>query len=183
MQYLMWPEGRDERLAQLSGNGVHDWDHVIIAGDPYIVRQMPGYHALGANQVAQHVVDGGAQAHLLMVWGQENEGSMSGIIRRIGARAKVELSTIPAGDAWWQLPENARDAGGVHPSPNGTYLAAASIFSRLTGRNASESAYVYDDVLADAAHERVNEPGDLPMMDAPEDSVSAFSRATWVNGC
>ena len=85
MQYLMWPEGRDERLAQLSGNGVHDWDHVIIAGDPYIVRQMPGYHALGANQVAQHVVDGGAQAHLLMVWGQENEGSMSGIIRRIGA--------------------------------------------------------------------------------------------------
>ena len=37
MQYLVWPDGLEQRLQNLRGRAEHDWDHIIVAGDLGIV--------------------------------------------------------------------------------------------------------------------------------------------------
>lgn len=59
-QYYHWPAGRDARRANLRGEGGTDWDQVIIAADPYIVANAPGFYTVGVNEVADSVRIGGA---------------------------------------------------------------------------------------------------------------------------
>ena len=42
VQYYYWPEGSEDRMANLSGDGEHRWDYVVIAADPSIVSTSPG---------------------------------------------------------------------------------------------------------------------------------------------
>jgi hypothetical protein len=156
VQYYYWPEGYEDRIENLSGHGENDWDYVIIGADPYIVSIAPGYYSLGVNKIAAKVVEGGAQALLLMMW-PKNETSGTSINHfeeftyRTSDGAKVPITTIPVGLAWNALPNEKKDFSNQNPTPNGAYLAAASIFSQISNENANSSNYIYDDELADIA--------------------------------
>lgn len=159
-QYYYWPEGRDARMDNLKGNGDAGWDYVVIGADPYMVSTIPGYYSLGVNKIASKVVEGGALPLLLMVWPKGESASASidhfeEFTYRTADGAKVELPTIPAGLAWEALPSNKKDDASVHPSPNGAYLAAATIYSQILEKSASSSEYSYDSELAEVAFSTV----------------------------
>ena len=160
VQYYYWPDGREVRMDNLRGEGDFDWDYVVIGADPFIISTMPGYYALGVNKIAAKVAEGGGIPLLLMMW-PENGSSGASIAHfeeftyRTASGAKVELSAIPAGLAWDALPVGKKDNASIHPSPNGAYVTAASIYTHLCGQNASSSEYIYDDELADIAFSTV----------------------------
>ncbi|MFT5583010.1 MAG: hypothetical protein ACI9VR_000587 [Cognaticolwellia sp.] len=159
-QYYFWPDAADARMANLTGNGAHDWDYVVIGADPYIVSTTPGFYALGVNKIASKVADGGAQPLLLMTWPQEQLGSSMADVEeftyRVADGAAVELPTVPAGLAWASLSDDQKDESGQHPTPNGAYLTAASIYAHITGSNAGNSGYEVDAGLADVALDTVD---------------------------
>ncbi len=161
-QYYYWPEGREERLQNLSGTGDTDWDYVVIGADPFFVKNIPGYYALGVHKVAEKVAEGDAQALLLMMW-PKNQTEETGIDHfeeftyRTASGASVDLPVIPAGLSWNALPENKKDASSNHPSPNGAYVTAASIYSHIYSKSAATSGYEYDNEIADIALASVSE--------------------------
>lgn len=156
MQYYYWPEGQSERLQNLANQTATKWDYVIIGADPHIIAKLPGYYALGVNKIAAKIAEGGAKPMLLMVWpkNETNTASISHFeefVYRTADEAKVVLPTIPAGLAWEALPAAKKDETTVHPTPNGAYLAASSIYAQLLNKSASDSSYDYDDEIADTA--------------------------------
>ena len=44
-----------------------------------------------------------------------------------------------------------KDTSNIRPTPNGAYLADASIYSRVLNRSAATSQYSFDDHIADIA--------------------------------
>lgn len=175
-QYYYWPDGLAERMDNLAGNGAADWDHVVIGADPFIVANMPGYYALGANKVASKVAEGGAQPLLLMMWPQGDDLGSSvahfeASTYRTGDGAQVALQTVPAGLAWAALPDGDRDPSAEHPSPTGARLAAAAIYSQITGQNANSD----DPTLSDVAHAAVLEARGAPHYEGEHAFSSPFS--------
>jgi hypothetical protein len=159
-QYYFWPEGRSERLANLSGKGDTDWDQVIIGGDPTIVSEVPGYYSLGVNKVAAKIAEGDAQPLLLMMWPKNSQAEsikhFEEFTYRSADGAVIPMPVVPAGIAWNDLPAAKIDNDFVHPTPNGAYVAAAAIYAQMVGQSASVSDYTYDDELADAAYDTVD---------------------------
>lgn len=156
VQYYYWPEGMEARMDKLSGKGSKKWDYVVIAADPYIVSTLPGYYSLGVNKIASKVAEGGAKPLLMMMW-PKTDTSLSSIAHfeeftyRTSEGAKVALETVPAGLTWQSLSNDKKDVSTTHPSPNGAYTAAASIYSQVYGTSASESNYEYDAAIAETA--------------------------------
>ncbi len=159
-QYYYWPEGLETRMDNLKGEGGADWDYVVIGADPHIASTMPGYYSLGVNKIAAKVTEGDAIPLLLMLWSNESNGATIEHFEEFTYRtvdgAKVSLLTVPAGLAWDALPDNKKDEASFHPSPNGAYVAAASIYTQIAGQSATVSEYVYDDEIADIATTTVN---------------------------
>lgn len=156
MQYYHWPDGQEERLANLANEGTTKWDYIIIGADPYIIGKLPGYYALGVNTIISKIAEGGAKASLLMVWPQDESATASidhyeEYTYRTADGAKFEVTTIPAGLAWEALPSDKKDEDMDHPSPNGAYTTAATIYAQLFNKSAAISDYEYDDTLADIA--------------------------------
>lgn len=155
-QYYYWPDQQTERLKNLTGEAAHKWDYVVIAADPYIVAKLPGYYALGVNKIAEKVAEGGAQPLLLMVWPQDESSTASidyfaELTQRTSDGTKVTVETVPAGLTWDALPSTKKDESIEHPTPNGAYAAAASIYSKLLNKTAASSDYQYDDDIAEIA--------------------------------
>ncbi|MEM9928193.1 MAG: hypothetical protein AAF840_00105 [Bacteroidota bacterium] len=162
LQYYYWPEDQQTRWDNLSGQGATDWDFVVIGADPYFVANIPGYYALGVNKIASKVAQGSGIPLLLMMWPQNAATSASTahfeeFTYRIVDQAKTPLAVIPAGLAWEALPSGKQDAASNHPTPNGAYVAAASIYAHILEQSASQSAYSYDDEIADIAWTTVNQ--------------------------
>ncbi|WGH74996.1 hypothetical protein P8625_13075 [Tenacibaculum tangerinum] len=156
MQYYYWPEGQSERLDNIAGKKGTTWDYVVIASDPFLVSQLPGYNALGVNKIASKVAEGGAKPLLLMVWPKDE--TVTGKLNlfeeftyRIADHAKVYIDVIPAGLAWNELPASKKDTASEHPTPNGAYVTAASIYAQIVNKSAASSDYTYDDEIADLA--------------------------------
>lgn len=179
VQYYYWPEGMDVRMDKLSSKGDKKWDYVVIAADPYLVSTLPGYYALGVNKIAAKVVEGGAKPLLLMMWPQE-ETNLSPVAHfeemtyRTSEGAKVALETIPAGLAWESLSNDKKDESTTHPSPNGAYTAAASIYSQIYGKSASDSDYGYDDTIAEVAFSTVKSAANTTHFSGTRSFVSPF---------
>jgi len=150
-QYYFWPDDRSQRMQYLMGDSIFNWDYVVIGSDPYILSSMPGFYSLGVNKIAEKITDGGAIPLILMTWPKDsiNIDHFEEFTYRTADGAKVSLENIPAGLAWNSLPNNKKDIAVFHPSPNGAYLSAASIYSHIFNRSASFSNYVYDDTIAD----------------------------------
>lgn len=138
-QYYFWPEGRDERLANMSGKGKTKWDYVVIVGDPYILANMPGVYAEGVNLIADAVRKGGAKPILLMPWPQGGSADavahFGEVVCRVGQGVKVPVA--PAGYAWSTLAR--KDKSDQHPTPGGAYVAAACVYSEIFGRAAPDA--------------------------------------------
>ena len=152
-QYYFWPEDRSQRMQFLMGDSIFNWDYVVIGSDPYILSSMPGFYSLGVNKIAEKIVDGGGVPLLLMPWLSDSASinHFEEFSYRTSDGSKVMLANIPAGLAWNNLPANKIDIDIFHPTPNGAYLSAASIYSHIFNRSASFSNYIYDDVIADIA--------------------------------
>jgi len=152
-QYYFWPEDRNQRMHFLMGDSIFNWDYVVIGSDPYILSSMPGFYSLGVNKIAEKIVDGGGVPLLLMPWLSDSTSinHFEEFSYRTSDGSKVILANIPAGLAWNNLPANKIDIDIFHPTPNGAYLSAASIYSHIFNRSASFSNYIYDDVIADIA--------------------------------
>ncbi|MFT6781967.1 MAG: hypothetical protein ACJA1A_001893 [Saprospiraceae bacterium] len=179
-QYYYWPEGLEARMDNLSGNGDVDWDYVVIGADPGIISTTPGYYSLGVNKVAAKVAEGDAQPLLLMMWPRnESSGASTEHFEEFTYRtadgAKVQLPTIPSGLAWLALPEDKKDLASIHPTPNGAYLTAASIYSHIYNQSASTSEYIYDDELADIALYTVIDEKDQVHYSGIRTFISPFS--------
>lgn len=153
-QYYYWPEDYDERMDNLTGNSAYDWDYVVIGADPYIVTYLPGYYSLGVNKIAVKVEEGGAIPLLLMMWAKEDSliGHFEEFTYRTSDGAKVDIQTVPAGLAWDALAVNMKDTESYHPTPNGSFITAASIYSHILDKSASSSQYVYNDSIADITY-------------------------------
>jgi hypothetical protein len=162
-QYYYWPDGLSARMDNLAGDGGVDWDYVVIGADPYIVANLPGYYALGVHKVASKVAEGDAQPLLLMMWPQDDSLGSSiehfeASTYRAGDGARVTLPTVPAGLAWAALSDDGRDESSDHPSPNGAYLAAATLYSQITGSQVTgQDAAGSNATLSDVAHTTVVE--------------------------
>lgn len=180
VQYLFWPDGQAPRLANLAGEGEADWDQVVIAGDPYILSTMPGYYALGAGKVAALAFEGGAQPRLLMPWPQDESTAsiehLAEFVSRAADGAPISLPVVPVALAWDALDADLKDSAAVHPTPNGAYLAAAAIYSQLTGRSAALSAYDYDNALAEGAAAAVADQAGQVHYSGQRTFVSPFHR-------
>lgn len=114
-QWYFWPEGRDARLANLTGQGETKFSYVVLVGDPYIIATMPGIYAEGVNLIASKVSEGDAKTILLIPWGYRvtNETRfMNEVILRVAAGA--DLPVIPAAIA----KRMARDTEGTFESQN-----------------------------------------------------------------
>lgn len=121
-QYYFWPDGRDDRLANLGSRGGTKWDYVIIIGDPYIISEMPGVYAEGVSLLANKIKEGGAKVVLLMPWHSDKSKAerISEAVNRVGQG--LEIPVAPAGETWAM-------AGAA---TDGEYMAAASVFSALS---------------------------------------------------
>lgn len=114
-QWYFWPEGHDARMAALTGQGETKYDYVVLAGDPYLIMNMPGIYAEGVNLIANKVKQGGAETVLLIPWGTritKATRAMNEVVCRVGLSA--DLTVIPRTVA----ARSARDTQGVFESQN-----------------------------------------------------------------
>lgn len=168
-QHYMWPDGKADRLANLRGEGDHEWDYIVLCFDPYITANFPGMLAEGVKLIQGEIAQSAnpAQLVLLAQW-PENSSSFSAdefnkVVYRVGDSAGIPV--VPAGKAWDSF--TAQDTDATHPTPKGEYLAASAIYSRIFDRNASTSAHTYDDTIAQHAFDVVQ----------ANDGVAQFSGA------
>ena len=167
LQYYYWPDGKQDRMENLKGNQALDWDYVIIAADPYIVSKTPGFYALGVNKIADKVSEGGGHPLLLLDWPKEEDktapiASFEEIIYRTAMGARANIKVVSSGLAWENLPSELKDVSDNHPSPNGAYLTASSIYATIYDKNATSSDYVFNNAIADAAFESVKDAASQP---------------------
>ncbi len=153
MQYYYWPDSSNTRINNLTGNNGIDWDYVVMAADPYLISNIPGYYSLGMHKIAAKVAQGAAVPLLLMQWLPDSNltGHFEEFSYRAADGAPTAVEVIPAGLAWNKLLDHQKDSALVHPSPNGAYITAASIYAHIYQQTASMSNYLYDDSIADIA--------------------------------
>ena len=158
VQYYFWPENRTSRIDNLKGEDGTDWDYVVIGADPEIISSIPGFYSLGVNKIARKVVEGGGKPLLLMPWTKSlsDIGHFEEFTYRTADSAQVPVDIVPAGLAWNDLPSGKRDISTSHPTPNGAFTCAASIYSHIFNQSASSSNYVYDNVIADIAYTSIS---------------------------
>ena len=154
-QHYMWPEGKTNRLANYRCESGTNWNYIVIMADPYLMANMPGMFAEGAALLIDEIRKGSAQPVLLAQWPEHSSSftatNFAEVVCRIGDSYGVPV--VPAGMAWDSL--SGQDMSPLHPTPDGAYLAAASIYSEIYNRNAKSSAYHYDDAIADHALSQV----------------------------
>ena len=154
VQYYFWPDDRAARIDNLRGDNGTDWDYVVIGADPHMISSIPGFYSLGVNKIAYKVADGGGKPLLLMPWSKDNTeiSHFEEFTYRTADGAQVPVDIVPSGLAWDALPSNKIDVAPTHPTPNGAFVCAASIYSHISNQSASASDYVYDDEIADITH-------------------------------
>jgi hypothetical protein len=123
-----------------------------------MISSIPGFYSLGVNKIAYQVADGGGKPLLLMPWTKDASdiGHFEEFTYRTADGAQVPVDIVPAGLAWDALPSGKIDVATTHPTPNGAYVCAASIYSHISNQSASSSDYVYDDEIADITHTTID---------------------------
>jgi len=154
--HFPWPADNEvtNRWPNLRGELGTEWDYVILIGDPYTIEYMPGLYTHGVARVAKEVAKGSAETILLMPWPAAGSASTvshyKNVVYRTGRSGGFKV--VPAALAW---EASGSPTGGTHPGPDGAYIAAASIFSRIWGQSAANSSYTYNDTLAETVHSAV----------------------------
>jgi len=155
LQYFYWPDGREDRWAYLE----QDWDCVVMMDDPYVMQSVPAFSALGVGEISRTVRAGGGFPMLLAQGGGAQTAEH---VYRIADGADIPVA--PYLFAWEALNDERPDLvdTGAAPTTNGAYVAAATIYSRLFNRSATNTTYIPSglsesnrNVLAGFAHEAV----------------------------
>ena len=153
MSWFYWPNTRTNTLALLRDK----WDYVVMMDDPYVLSAFPEYCLEGVLAISREARSAGSQPILVMPWSSTNTplATFGEMAYRVGDGAGIPVA--PAGYAWNAVGEALRDAG-TRPTPRGAYVTAATVYSRLFDRNATNSTFVPDgasvadrDALANAA--------------------------------
>ncbi|HKK19303.1 MAG TPA: hypothetical protein VJ952_11535, partial [Opitutales bacterium] len=147
------------RWPNLRGEDGTAWDCVVLIGDPYTIEYLPGLYTHGVSKVAKEVAASSnatpPETVLLMPWpGSGSDSTVDHykeVVYRTGRTAGIKVA--PGGLAWHAAGSN--QTGQTNPDNDGAYIAAASIFSRIWGQNASTSSYSYDDALAQSVYDTV----------------------------
>jgi Bacterial Ig domain len=143
----VWQEVRGERGT--------NWNYVILFDEPFTTERYPGYYTHGVAEFGKEAAKGGAETVLLMGWpGSGSSATVSNyqeVVYRTGRSLGYKVA--PAGLAWQA---EGSVYGTTHPTADGAYIAAASIYSRIWGQSASASSYANTkDALADRVHQVV----------------------------
>lgn len=147
LNYFYWPDGRTNRLANLQGAGTatedKPWDYVIILGDPSLIANTPGVHAMGVKLLVDTIRQGTAEPILMMQWPHAGSSvpvsDFGEVTYRVGDSGGITVA--PAGFAWDAY---ASKDSGTHPTADGAYLAAATLYNTILGRDAAtDSTYTY----------------------------------------
>jgi|SaaInlStandDraft_1057018.scaffolds.fasta_scaffold06920_3 hypothetical protein len=91
-QWYFWPEGREERMADLKGEGKTKWDVVVLVGDPYVIKNMPGVYAEGVQLLTDAIRLSKAKPVLFMSWGSSSSklvSSLGEVVCRVAEGADV----------------------------------------------------------------------------------------------
>jgi hypothetical protein len=149
-----------ERWSNLRGENGTEWDYVVLIGDAHTMEYLPGFYALGVSEIAKEVAKGSAETILLMPWPAAGSSTSldhyKEVVYRVGRTGGGAVA--PAGLAWAASGET-ESTGGSHPTDNGAYIAAATLYSRMFGENAATSTYgnTEKDTLANLAYSTVQE--------------------------
>ena len=152
--YNYWPDKQADRWKNLKGDAGTQWDHIVIMGDPSIIANTPGVYARGVKLLLDVIKDSKAKPVLMMQWPHSGSevpiNDFGEVIYRVGDSGGIPVA--PAGYAWDEL---KRKDTGSHPTQKGAFLAAATIYSKIFKRSATESQYSYSAGLADLANKTV----------------------------
>ncbi len=118
------------------------WDVVVLQENGRLAARSGIDSFPFASRLVRAVRAAGARPIFYMTWAYRGQEDMLPGIRdaysKLGSRLEVEVA--PVGDAW-RLAQDAGDgvdlfaADGIHPSPQGSYLASCVIFSTLYQRS------------------------------------------------
>jgi hypothetical protein len=129
-----------DRWSNLRGEAGTVWDYVVLIGDAHTMEYLPGFYALGVSEISKEVAKGSAETVLLMPWPASGSSSSidhyKEVVYRVGRSGGCAVA--PAGLAW---EDSGEAAGTSHPTSNGAYIAAATIYGRIFGESASASTY------------------------------------------
>ncbi len=131
--------GEDAPLTVIASG---DWDVVVLQENGRVAARGEGESFTFAARLVRTVRTAGAEPLFYMTWAYRDRPETHATILRtydlLGSR--LEVPVAPVGEAWRRSRETAPDielfdADGIHPSPEGSYLAACVIFSLLYDRN------------------------------------------------
>lgn len=165
-------QGTDvQRWSDLQSDNGTEYDYVVLIGDPYTIETTPGYYSLGVAKIAGEVAKGNRETVLLMPWPAPGSSSSLEHYKEVVYRTgrTVGIPVAPAGLAWQAA---GSPTGSDHPSPDGAYIAAATLYSRLFGESATASDAIYDD--ADIAQDTVVANQGAPQYSGPFDFNNPF---------
>jgi uncharacterized repeat protein (TIGR02543 family) len=148
-----FPKGAESnRWANLRGEAGIAWDYVILIPDPYTIEYTPGLFAYGAAKIAEEVAKGSAETVLLMPWpasdSSRNIAHYKDVVYRAGRSGGIKVA--PGGLAWQAIKGSALT--NPNPDNDGAFIAAASIYSTIFSKSATNSTYVYNDSWADTVN-------------------------------
>jgi hypothetical protein len=151
---------RTVRWPNLRGEAGTPWDYVVLIGDGYSIERFPGYYAAGVASVAGEVAKGTAKPILLMTWPYADSyvdytgtyptsvAHYEEVTYRVGNSGGYKVA--PAGLAW-QAAGSSKTAD-QHPNNDGAYIAAATLFSTIWNKSATNSTYNPKPTLAQTAY-------------------------------
>jgi hypothetical protein len=145
MYYFYGPNGRTTRLASLSS----PWTYVVLLEQPDFADEYPEFYFEGVRVLGCAARAVGATPIVLMTWGQAygwNDTAARGeIAYRVANGTRSVLS--PAGYAW----SAATADSGLYDDTKALFVAAATLYSSMTGRDASSTSYAPSGISASAA--------------------------------
>ncbi len=161
--YWPYPSGDkiNNRWPNLRGEKGTQWDYIVLIPDPYEIEKTPGWYTFGVSTILNEVNKSTnvkkPEVVLLMTWPNNNSAAMLNQYKEVVYRTgnSGDIKVVPAGLAWQAAGSPTNPT--TFPTADGSYLAAASIYSRLWGQSAATSTYSYNATLANTAHATVVE--------------------------
>ncbi len=127
MYFFYAPDGRDTRLAAFAS----PWDYVVLLDSPAFAIAYPELHFEGVRTLAGLARGAGARPVVLMTWSDVDDTAARGEVAYRVANGTGAIA-VPAGYAW-----AAARADHVQPAGRDVFVAAASVYSAMTGRDAA----------------------------------------------
>jgi hypothetical protein len=171
MYFFYNPSSRSTRLAQLGS----PWTYVVLIDQTDVAITYPEFYFEGVRVLSCHARAVGATPVVLMTWGAAyglNDTPLRGeIAYRVANGTGSVLS--PAGFAW-----TAASGDAAYDGDHALFVAAATLYSTLTGRSAATTGYAPSDLssaqasqLASTALQTVNTQATTVQYQFPYDGV------------